>query len=292
MNHPCHSLDKYFTGDKPCLSFNIEDLHHKAPYDETIMHRHDYYEIYLFNKAAGTHHIEFDTHELSNESISVVFPRQFHQLNIHKEAEGIIIMFNEELFCSEMLRQELRAYLVDLQLKLNKLQLNPEQFQEIANLFRMIQDLFKDLNIIRKEQIRHFIKLVLLKLMDYTKFSVLSKKESADASTFLEFSNLVDSQFKDVRFVSEYSEQLSLAPKKLNALSKKFRGQTALQVIHDRIFLEAKRLLAFSGMTHKEIAYELKFDSPSAFNKFIHSKTGDSPSELQFKLTQIHNKGA
>jgi len=292
MDHPSYSLDKYFTGDKPCLSFNIEDLHHETPYDDSVMHRHDYYEICLFEKGGGNHSIEFDTYDIKSESISVIFPRQFHHLNTDKNAKGMTIMFNEELFCSEILRQELRAYFVDLQLKLNNMQLNPVQYQEIATLCHMIQNLFKDLNIIRKEQIRHLIKLILLKLMDFSKFSVLTKQEASDANTFLEFSNLVDEQFKDVRFVSEYSVQLGLSSKKLNALSKKFRGQTALQVIHDRIFLEAKRLLAFSGMSHKEIAYELKFDSPSAFNKFIHAKTGYAPSELQFKLTNIHNKGA
>jgi len=292
MNHPCYSLEEHFSKGQTILSFNIEDIHYKAPYDESSIHRHNFYEIYLFDRGGGKHTIEFDTFDIKDQSVSVVFPRQFHQLKITKETKGIVIMFSEELFCSEILRKELRAYCIDLQLKLNNLQLDNSQYKEIAEQCNMIQDLFKDLNIIKNEQIRHIIKITLLKLMDISKFSVLTQRDTSDANIFLEFSNLVDSQFKDVRLVSEYAEKMGLSTKKLNALTKKIGGQTALQVIHERILQEAKHLLAFTSMSHKEIAYELKFDSPSAFNKFIHSKTNSSPSELQSKLTQIYNKGA
>lgn len=292
MNHPSYPLDNYFKEGKPCLSFNIEELNHRPPYDDSVMHRHDYYEIYLFEKVEGEHKIEFESYNLNSESVSVLFPRQFHQINMTPDSKGLVIMFTEEMFCSEMLRQELRAYFMDLQFKLNNLQLSKSQFQEINFLVGMIHDLFKDLNIIRKEQIRHLIKVILLKLMDVSKFRLLTKSESVEANEFLEFLNIVDNQYKDVRFVADYSTALDMPSKKLNALSKKYRGQTALQVIHDRIFLEAKRLLAFSGLTHKEITYDLKFDSPSAFNKFIHSKSGCSPSDLQARLTQIYKKEA
>lgn len=292
MNHPSYSLDNYFTEGKPCLSFNIEELNHRPPYDDSVMHRHDYYEIYLFEKIEGEHKIEFESYQLKSESVSVLFPRQFHNISIAPDSKGLVIMFTEEMFCSEMLRQELRAYFMDLQFKLNNLKLDAGQYKEISFLVGMIHDLFKDLNIIRKEQIRHIIKVILLKLMDISKFSILTKRESTEANEFLEFLNMVDNQYKDVRFVADYSTALDMSSKKLNVLSKKYRGQTALQVVHDRIFLEAKRLLAFSGLTHKEITYDLKFDSPSAFNKFIHSKSGYSPSDLQTRLTHIYKKEA
>lgn len=292
MDHPCYSLEEHFSKGQTILSFNIEDIHYKAPYDESSIHRHNFYEIYLFETGGGSHTIEFDIFEIKDQSISVVFPRQFHQLDITKDTKGTVIMFSEELFCSDILRKELRAYCIDLQVKLNNLQLDDTQFKEITDQSNMIQELFKDLNIIKNEQIRHIIKITLLKLMDISKFDVLSQRDASDANTFLEFSNMVDNQFHDVRLVSEYSEQMGLSTKKLNALTKKISGQTALQVIHERILQESKHLLAFTSMSHKEIAYKLKFDSPSAFNKFIHAKTDTSPSELQSKLTQIYNKGA
>lgn len=58
----------------------------------------------------------------------------------------------------------------------------------------------------------------------------------------------------------------------------------ALAVIHERILVEVKRIFMFSGHTNKEIAYQLGFTSPSAFNKFIYAKTGKTPTELRKEL--------
>jgi AraC family transcriptional activator of pobA len=55
---------------------------------------------------------------------------------------------------------------------------------------------------------------------------------------------------------------------------------------------EAKRLLLFEKGSHKEIAYDLGFDSPTSFSAFIKTKTGLSPSELSKQLSEIHIKDA
>jgi AraC-like DNA-binding protein len=59
-------------------------------------------------------------------------------------------------------------------------------------------------------------------------------------------------------------------------------------VIHNRILLEAKRLMLFEEISHKEIAYKLGFDSPASFSSFIKSKTGLSPIALVNQLAEIH----
>ncbi|MGQ7871192.1 AraC family transcriptional regulator [Sunxiuqinia sp. sy24] len=285
-----HTLDDYFKDGAPCLLFNVEELSHTPPYDNHLAHRHEYYEIYLYQKGQGKHTIDFTSYDYRPGCVSVVFPHQIHQLKYTPDSRGHVIMFNEELFCSEMLRKELRAYCVDLKTRLNLLKLSEAQFSEIQVLFQLIQSAFNDLNVLGKEQIRHLIKVILLKLMDYSKTKELSQQETSESDLYYSFSNLVDLHFKEKRLVSEFADLLSTTPKKLNAISKKYGGITALQVIHERIFQEAKHLLAFSGLSHKEIAYQLKFDSPSALNKFIQKKAGCSPSDLQNRLTQIYIK--
>ncbi|TKG89877.1 helix-turn-helix domain-containing protein [Puteibacter caeruleilacunae] len=289
METPCYALDNYFDDGRPCLSFNVEDINHTPPYKIDEVHQYNHYKIFLFDEGESRHTIDFEDYNFKKASVSVIFPRQFQKVQEMNDVKGSVIMFNEELFCSEILRKELRAYCIDLKMRLNHLELTAEQYQEINGVALMIKSLFADLNAMRKEQIRHLIKVMLLRLMDFSKSKDLDKKETSESNIYLEFTEKVDNDFKEIRLVSEYADQLGVSTKKLNALSKKYGGQTALQVIHERIYMEARRLLAFSGMTHKEIAYELKFDSPSAFNKFIQSKVGCTPTELQDRLTQIYN---
>ena len=54
-------------------------------------------------------------------------------------------------------------------------------------------------------------------------------------------------------------------------------------MIKNRIILEAKRLLAYTAMSSKEIAYELGYDDPAYFSRLFFIKTGDSPSGFRTK---------
>lgn len=289
MEIKTHSISEYFKNDKPCLSFHSEYL--KVSKSENNIHRHDYYVIYLFDSGNNSHAIDFNEYKCGENTISVIFPHQFHKLELSDNASGSILMFTEEIFCSEMLRKELRAYCLNMKERLNNITLSKDIYAEIASLNKMISLLYEDLNIIKKEQIRHLVKLIILKLLDHTKTRELTQKETSETNMFMEFTNLLDEKYKDIRLVSEYCDILGVSPKKLNALSKKYNGQTAIQIIHEKIYIEARRLLAFSELTHKEIAYDLQFDSPSAFNKFIQKKSGCTPTQLQNKLTQIYIKG-
>ncbi len=283
------TISEYFNDNKPCLSFHSDRLEDTDKGVDEV-HRHDYYKIYLFDNSGCNHNIDFKRYECTQNSISVLFPHQFHKIDNPDNVSGSVLMFTEEMFCSEMLRKELRAYCLDMKQRLNSISLPKDIYSEIKVLNGMITELYSDLNIIKKEQIRHLIKLIILKLLDYTKTRELSQKETSETNMFMEFTNMVDEKYREVRLVSEYCELLDVTPKRLNALSKKYNGQTAIQIIHEKIYIEARRLLAFSEMTHKEIAYNLKFDSPSAFSKFIQKKSGYTPTQLQSKLTQIYNR--
>ena len=48
-----------------------------------------------------------------------------------------------------------------------------------------------------------------------------------------------------------------------------------------KVFLEAKNLLKFSGMSIQEIAYHLNFSTQSFFGKYFKHQTGLSPSEYR-----------
>ncbi|MNY51386.1 Helix-turn-helix domain protein [compost metagenome] len=80
-----------------------------------------------------------------------------------------------------------------------------------------------------------------------------------------------------------------ITTKKLNAITKKHCGETAIQTIHHRILMEIKRQLMFSDLAHKEIAFDLGFNSPSALNKFVRSKLKETPTQLQQELSQMYN---
>ena len=106
-------------------------------------------------------------------------------------------------------------------------------------------------------------------------------------AVFSEFLKLLDSEIKNQHKVRFYSERLNVSEKKLSQLSKTYLGGTTLSVIHDKLITEIKRLLLHGALSHKEIAYDLGFDSPSSFNAFVKRRTGQTPGEIQSQLSSL-----
>ena len=289
MNVPYYSLKKYFDHkNTPCLSFNVYDLKELENYNEELLHRNDYFQVIFLDSGTLEQHIELNTYELNSTNISIVFPHQITSLKNLESAKGIVIQFDEVLFCSDLLKNELIAYSSDLINKLNHIELDEKKHQEIHKHARQIKSLFDDLSPIKKEQIRFFIKIMLLEIIEAAHQNINGYSGPEELDHYAKFKTLIEANFLENRTVSFYAEKLQLTTKKLNEVCKNKTGITALQIIHERILVEIKRLLLFSGKSHKEIAFTLGFDSPSALNKFVYSKLQETPSELKEELSRIY----
>ena len=69
-------------------------------------------------------------------------------------------------------------------------------------------------------------------------------------------------------------------------MSSKILGSTPKKIIDDRIMLEAKRLLAHSSESVKEISYSLGFDEPTNFVKYFRKHHLSTP--IEFRESFLH----
>ena len=97
------------------------------------------------------------------------------------------------------------------------------------------------------------------------------------------FNVLVEVHFKEEHSVSFYASKLFKSPKTLSNTFAKFKT-TPLQIIHERIVLEAKRLLIYTDKTAKEIAYEIGFEDASHLSRLFKKITNLSPSQFKKRL--------
>jgi len=98
-----------------------------------------------------------------------------------------------------------------------------------------------------------------------------------------EFNLLVESFFKTEHSVSFYANKLFKSPKTLSNNFAKL-NTSPLQIIHERIILEAKRLLIYTDKTAKEIAYEVGFEDASHLSRLFKKHTALSPSDFKKQL--------
>lgn len=83
------------------------------------------------------------------------------------------------------------------------------------------------------------------------------------------FREAVERGFRNPRPVGDYARALGITATQLNRLCREMLGKTALEVVHDRMMLEAKRDLIYTTMTVNEIAYSLGFEDPAYFTRFF-----------------------
>ena len=103
-----------------------------------------------------------------------------------------------------------------------------------------------------------------------------------------QYNILVEKHFKELHKVKEYAALLHKSPKTLSNLFSRHINKSPLNVINERIILEAKRLLLYSDLSSDEIAVQLGYSDSGHFSKFFKRHTGSSPSTFKkLKLTAV-----
>ncbi|GAA3570990.1 helix-turn-helix domain-containing protein [Snuella lapsa] len=97
------------------------------------------------------------------------------------------------------------------------------------------------------------------------------------------FNMLLETHFRREHSVSFYADKLFKSPKTLSNNFAKL-NTTPLLLIHERIVLEAKRLLIYTDKTAKEIAYDIGFDDASHLSRLFKKHTKLTPSEFKKQL--------
>ena len=81
--------------------------------------------------------------------------------------------------------------------------------------------------------------------------------------------------------VPYFAERLHVSPKYLSTLLKSLTGQTAQQLLHEKLLEVAKAKLSTTSLSVSEIAYQLGFEHSQSFSKLFKSKTSLAPLEFR-----------
>ncbi len=97
------------------------------------------------------------------------------------------------------------------------------------------------------------------------------------------FTRLLESHFREHRPIEHYASELGISAAHLNALCRRLAGQSALQLINQRLFLEAKRCLVYTAMTVNQVSDSLGFSEPAYFSRFFKRGSGLTPKAFRLQ---------
>ncbi|MDM0046660.1 helix-turn-helix domain-containing protein [Variovorax dokdonensis] len=97
---------------------------------------------------------------------------------------------------------------------------------------------------------------------------------------------LVEQHFREHRGLPFYAHALGVTPDHLSRSCRNLTRQSALQLLHERLMLEARRLLAYTPMPVQEVALAIGYQDPAYFSKFFARATGHAPSQYRALAAQ------
>lgn len=280
-SHKIYSLDLRFNdAPVPFAMKTMEEIDLALGGIADNPHRHNYYTVIWSFTATGKHIIDFKEYEILPNHLFFVSPEQVHQIITNPHPTGYVILFTPEFLEQNSIRPDFISNLKLFQKSDETPPLPIDSLMEGAlRLFaEKMNSEFHSANEMRYETIGAYLKLFLIECNGHCSLSPQTKTPLIEVgkSIVKNFKERVEIHYKTVHQVKEYAEMLHVSPNYLNEIIKSSVHISAKEYIQNRIALEAKRMIVFTDKSSKEIGYDLGFDDPSHFSKFVKSKLGQS----------------
>lgn len=255
------------------VGFLIEDWGkvHDYSYDYLKAHRHDFYEIMVFQKGKARHDIDFSSFTAKSGEVHFVAPDNVHLLLREKQSEGFSIQFTNGFFSAELVDN------LPFNTSFPKLRLNPMEFKNLLFLTSQINIELDQKQHLSDKLLRTYFEAILLLLLRNAKQSKNLQETISQSPHIDSFKRLVKTNYKSHFTVEQYAALLHISTKHLIEICKEQTGKTPLKIIQEAIISEAKRLLFHTQDSIKDIAYSLGFDDPANFSKYFKNASGFSP---------------
>lgn len=168
------------------------------------------------------------------------------------------------------------------------LHLTSSEQTKLEALLVVFNDEFGTRDTIQGEMLRMLLKRLIIKMTRLAKTQYLVETLSDSGLELIrQYRMLVEQNYRQQHQVGFYADKLNRSPKTLTNVFTLHGQDSPLQIIHDRLGLEARRLLTFTDKSAKEISYELGFDELSNFSRFFKKLIGVPPSEFKEQSRRV-----
>jgi len=291
---PVHSLPKS-SGKVPALKIyrfkNSTGIHQELPDSLPITplptdapHRHTYYEILFIEEGQGFHEIDFHSYPVQASGLHFLTPGQVHLLHFSTSCQGFIVAFSEDFYTFYNPENPGLSQFPFFQ---------PGRRQPVITLSESDRHYFHNImeNMVAdhlntdadQTLIGKYLGLLIQKcgLMAQKELHATESSSHPVPELVGRFQELVEKNFRKMHEVQQYATILKVSPDYLSKIVKKYLGNPSQEYILDKLLLEAKRLLVFTNLSSKEIAYHIHMEDPSYFGRIFKRKTGLTPNEYR-----------
>lgn len=263
--------------------FEVVSISHLLRKNKEILsspHRTAFYHVIWFQSGNPTFLVDFSPVKVKPDTILFLNKDTVQIFDSHESFEAKAILFTDHFFAKTEADLKFLGSTIlfnDL-LGVSKITLDANS-AVFSTLFALMEGEVENPNDYFQSDIlrNHLHSFLLLAERERRKQGFTEIRQSAELDYTILFKELVDAGYKQNKQVGYYAAQMSITEKRLNRATTKILGKTPKVLIDERVMLEAKRLLAHTRESIKEIAYELGFQEPTNFIKYFRKHNGNTP---------------
>lgn len=245
------------------------------------VHQDDYYLFAYITEGEAGLLVDFKEYRLYAGNMLVVQPGQLHRFMYAENADGFLLLADAELVDTSS-----RSVLDHLAYTTRVFDVNDFHHSELLALTRLLgkrrRERTDDFGI---HVMRRYAQLLIGVIADALRgaLSVSGSVGNTQRERVLEFMNLMKAHLYENRQPAFYADLLHITPALLNETLRSVTGFTTSQTIRNEVVLQAKRLLAHTTLSVKEISFRLGFDDFAYFSRVFSQVAGVSPSAFRQK---------
>ncbi len=272
-------------------TFTIEPLSPSQSFEKGTkqMKGHDYKEIIFLFSGEGSLKIDDEVIKLYPNTLFFIKKNQAFRILEGIDLNGYSIKYKNEFIPSSGLTykstfySKLNGYISDLKF----IKFKKKGIENLKTHFNILLQEYEEPEgaFTSKAILQHLFIALILKIERKAREIVIDttkgKMDSHNRKLYTDFLNLLEDHFMVNHNMEFYAEKLGLSRRKLSDLVKEFTGITAKKYLLNRVMLEAKRLLAYSNKSLKEICFDLGFEYPPYFSTLFKEMTGHTPNEYR-----------
>jgi len=247
-----------------------------------VPHRHDaYILVFVEESKGGDILIDFRRYDMVAGRLFLIGPEQTNQRKSLRE-RGVLMSFSKQFLQTTGLTAHDALVLFGSVYQHPYLDL-PEDLQQLFLKLSELIVLELKQEIPSQAILSRYLFILLNYLLRECHVQIAQLTPARHSERLFRLSTLIEEHYLAHKPISFYAEALHITPKHLNNLCRQYLHTTVADMQNARLLLESKRLLHFSNLTVKEIAYKLGFDDDSYFVRFFKRLSGTTP--VQFRAS-------
>ena len=287
---PKYAFEPDVVTGNPVFRINKNDsvINYKRT-DFLVPHRKDYYFMAFVKQGSSRHWIDMTPYVLKPNAFYFTVPHQVHLKETTAPLTGFSISFSEAFLAMDENQSLKELPVIQNPFNGHELMMNDADVVFLDDLLERIYIEYHTRKKWQQGMLLAYMKVLLIFLSRIYNEQISVGETMTEKLLLKKFLANINNGYAETHEVADYASMMNISAGHLSEVIKEQSGKSPIAHIHERLLLEAKRLLFHTDLSGKEIAFRLGFEDDSYFIRFFKRLTGQTPVGYRNSIRKMYH---